>query len=72
MMDIHQLDMIFPFIVFGYGAVMTFVLNQPTLMRVAEERLPPETHLRFKANRTLGLICLLVGGLWSLQNLWLI
>jgi hypothetical protein len=67
----EKLDFIFPFLVFGYGAVMTLVLNTPALVELAEHRLPPEVAQQFKAHRGLGLICLVLGGLWSLQNLWL-
>jgi hypothetical protein len=69
-MDLRTLDFICPFIIFGHGLIMTLVLNQPHLMRLAEERLPLETCQRFKATRLLGLTNLFIGGLWSLQNLW--
>lgn len=70
-MSIAELDFYFPFIVFSYGAVMTFVLANPVLMKIARERLP-EPHLsRFTSHQTLGWICVAVGGLWSLQNLWI-
>jgi hypothetical protein len=70
-MTYRELDFIFPFVVFGYGAVMCFVLNHPRLMALAEEKFTPEFTQTFKAKRALGLICLVVGGLWSLQNIWL-
>lgn len=65
-----QLDVIFPFVVFFYGALMTFVLNQPRLMAIAEERMPRSILDQMKGHRALALICLLVGFPWSLQNLW--
>lgn len=65
----EQLDFIFPFIVFGYGAIMTFVLNS-SLMEIAETRIPIQLLNQFKAHRNLGVVCLVVGALWSLQNLW--
>jgi hypothetical protein len=50
---------------------MTFVLNMPPLMRLAEEKFPPELHQQMNMHRPLALICLIMGSLWSLQNLWL-
>lgn len=67
----EKLDMIFPYVCFAYGALMTFTLNQTSLMRLADERLPEEWIVRFRSHRVLGLICLVVGSLWILQNLWL-
>jgi hypothetical protein len=67
----EKLDLIFPFVVFAYGVVMTLVLNSPLLSGLAENRLPPHIHHQLKAHRGLGLLCLVVGGLWSLQNIWL-
>ncbi len=69
-MTYKELDFIFPFIVLGYGAVMTFVLNAPKLMMLAEQKLPSEILQQMKMHRGLGIICLVVGALWSLQNLW--
>jgi hypothetical protein len=65
-----QLDFIFPFIVFAYGAMMTFVLNNPVLMRLAADKFPPQLHQQMNAHRYLAIVCLVVGSLWSLQNLW--
>lgn len=66
-----KLDLLFPFVVFGYGAVMTFVLHTPALSDLAETRLPANVCAQIKAHKGFGLLCLVVGGLWSLQNLWL-
>jgi hypothetical protein len=65
------LDYVFPFYVFFYGALITFVLHQPQLQRLAQERFPAELRQQMESHRALALLCLLVGGLWSLQNLWL-
>lgn len=67
----EKLDFIFPFVVFGYGMIMTLVLSTPALVELAERRLPPALYQQLKAHRALGLICLGVGALWTLQNLWL-
>ncbi|MBX3020354.1 MAG: hypothetical protein KF799_01650 [Bdellovibrionales bacterium] len=50
---------------------MTFILNTPLFSELAESRLPYAMSQQLKAHRGLGLICLVVGGVWSLQNLWL-
>ena len=70
-MTIEQLDLIFPFLCFAYGAVMTFTLNSPVLSKIADDRLPGPMLEQFRAHRTLGMICLAVGSVWILQNLWL-
>lgn len=68
---VEKLDMFFPFLMFAYGAVMTLVLNTRILTELAERRLPYAVHQQMMAHRALGLFCLIAGGLWSLQNLWL-
>jgi len=50
---------------------MTFVLNTPALVELAETRLPYAVNQQIKGHRGLALICLVAGGLWSLQNIWL-
>jgi len=69
-MTYKELDFLFPFLVLTYGALMTFVLNSKWLMRLANEKFPPEMVQQMNMHRTLGLISLVVGALWSLQNLW--
>jgi len=69
-MTYSELDFIFPFVIFGYGVVMCFVLNTPKLLTLAEERLSPELFQQFKTRRALGLVSLVVGGIWALQNMW--
>lgn len=66
------LDAIFPYICFAYGAVMTVTTNLPALVRIADEKLPSHLASQWKAHGTLGAICLGVGALWILQNLWLV
>ncbi|MCC7403665.1 MAG: hypothetical protein IT288_04625 [Bdellovibrionales bacterium] len=65
-----QIDFIFPFVVFFYGALLTFVLSQPRLMTLAEERLPPAILSQMRAHRVLAWTSLVTGFFWSLQNLW--
>lgn len=69
-MSLRELDFIFPFVIFGYGVIMSFVLNTPKLLTLAEERLNPELLQQFKSRRALGLVSLIVGGFWALQNIW--
>jgi hypothetical protein len=69
-MTYKELDFIFPFFVLGYGALMTFVLNMPPLMRIAERKFPHELLTQMNMHRTLAIICLVLGSLWSLQNIW--
>ena len=66
----ETLDKIFPFIVFGYGFILTGILNSP-LSELAETRLPARVAVQMKAHRGLALVCLGVGFLWSMQSLWL-
>lgn len=70
-MSIQELDAIFPYICFVYGAVMTAMLNMPLMLRLADERLPRELAQQWHSHRTLAGVCLVVGGLWILQGLWL-
>lgn len=67
----QRLDFFFPFFVFLYGALVTTALHLPALVRLAEERLPMELKRQLHLHRGLALFCLVLGSLWSLQNLWL-
>lgn len=69
-MTFAQLDLLFPFFVFGYGAVICIVTSLPVLFARAEGRLPPFMLNRLRMHEPLGWVCLFVGGFWSLQNLW--
>lgn len=70
-MTLDKLDLIFPFVVLAYGAIMTVVLHTPFFEGLAEERLPVALRQQLLKHRGFGLFCLLAGGLWTLQNLWL-
>lgn len=70
-MNPDKLDLIFPFIVFAYGALMTLVLHHPFFVQLAEQRLPGAVITQMRGHRLLGLVCLAVGAVWSTQNLWL-
>lgn len=69
-MTYKELDFLFPFLIFAYGAMMTFVLNSPRLVRIAEERFPQQLLQQMKMHRGLGLFSLILGAFWSLQNIW--
>jgi hypothetical protein len=67
----RELDYVFPFIVFGYGFILTFIFLNPKLVQLAEQKFPSEIWAQFQAKRPLALLCLIVGTVWSLQNIWL-
>jgi len=67
-MTVKELDYFFPFIVFGYGFVMTLIF-QSGLINLASGRIPEPLIRQFHTNRALGFFCLIIGGLWALQNL---
>lgn len=70
-MTVRDLDAIFPWIVLLYGFVITFVLNQESLVTLAERRLDQTLLRNLQAHRGIAFVCLVVGGLWTLQNLWI-
>ena len=67
---ISVLDFYFPFIVFFYGLAINFVLEIPHLVAIAQKRMPTQ-YAVFEKHRKIAVLSLYVGGLWSLQNLWL-
>lgn len=67
-MKYETLDYIFPYIVFSYGIVMIFVLENKALDKLSRQRLPV-LGATLRSHRTLAYTCLFVGGLWSVQNL---
>ncbi len=68
---INDLDLYFPYIVLFYGAVMTLVTNLPGLREKASEQMNPEMLHWFYSHQALGTICVFVGGLWSIQRLFI-
>ncbi len=68
----HELlDNIFPYIVFYYGFIMTVFLNTSKVQQLADKYVTPQLLKQMQAHRGLALICLIVGSIWTLQNLWL-
>jgi hypothetical protein len=70
-MTIHQLDFYFPFLVFAYGLLISIALQIPALLKIADDRLPRHFVTQLKGHSALAWICLIVGSLWSLQNILL-
>ena len=75
-MDYHSLmpanlDHAFPYICFSYGVVMTVALNLPAVEKLADSNFPSDIVAQWRSHRGLAALCLGVGGLWILQNLWL-
>ena len=68
--SISTLDFYFPFVVFFYGLVINFVLEIPHLVALAKKRMPSQ-YESFERHRKIAVLSLYVGGLWSLQNIWL-
>jgi hypothetical protein len=67
----QKLDAIFPWFVLSYGFIVTFVLNQEGLMKLADQRMDQAFVKNLQAHRRLAFASLIVGALWTLQNLWI-
>jgi hypothetical protein len=67
---ITKLDFYFPFFVFFYGLVMLFVLEVPYLVALAKKEMPKQYN-QFERHRSIAVMSFYVGGLWSLQNIWM-
>lgn len=65
----QDLDYFFPFFVCLYGIVMLLALNSPTLVNIAKLHLPKDHFDQFYSRIWLGWACLVIGGIWSFQNL---
>jgi len=68
-MNLEALDFYFPFVVFFYGFLVSIVSAIPHLMRIGEERMPEKYMQQLQAHKGLALFCLIIGSLWSMQNL---
>lgn len=64
----ETLDFIFPFIVFFYGIIMVFVLENQALQKLANQRMP-QMGATLRSHKNLAWVCLFIGGFWCLQNL---
>lgn len=65
----QKLDFIFPFVVFFYGLLMVFVLENPVLARIGQERMGA-AYANLTRHKNLAWVCFFVGGLWAAQNVW--
>lgn len=65
-----ELDFYFPFVVFFYGFLVVLVLETPALARLGKERMSPAWE-GLSQRKGLAWVSFFIGGLWSLQNLWL-
>jgi hypothetical protein len=50
--------------------VINFLLEIPYLVALAQKNMPSQ-YATFEKHRKIAILSLYVGGLWSLQNLWL-
>jgi len=66
-----QLDSIFPFIVLFYGILVLFVLELKPFAALANQHMPAWFQ-NVQQRRGLAFICVIVGGLWALQNLFFV
>jgi len=63
-----RLDYFFPFLVFFYGILMVFMLENSYFRRVGLTRMRA-LYDQLSAHKPIAWICFWVGGFWSLQNL---
>lgn len=70
LMTAEKLDFFFPFFVFFYGLLLLLVLENPVLVRLGEQRLGAAFE-QIRRHKGLAWICFFVGGLWSIQNVYL-
>ena len=68
--SVAWLDFYFPFFIFFYGLVLHVMLETPQLVKVAQKKMPSQ-YETFQKHRPIAVCALYVGGLWSLQNIWL-
>lgn len=66
---LSKMDFYFPFVVFFYGLVVSFVLEIPTLVAIARKEMPSQ-YANLISHQKIAWVSLFVGGFWSLQNLW--
>jgi hypothetical protein len=70
-MTYKEIDFIFPFVIFGYGLIVTLVLNSPILLALGKGRFSQNLMAQFQSHRMIAFASLIIGALWSLQNIWL-
>lgn len=65
----QMLDFYFPFFVFFYGFLILFVIENPVLARIGEERLG-QAWTNLTRHRSIAWASFFVGGIWAVQNLF--
>lgn len=68
----EQLDFMFPFLMFGYGALMLIVLEVPYFIKIGHIKTAvwkEKYYSQLQSHRVLAWISFFIGGLWSVQNL---
>jgi hypothetical protein len=68
---VHTLDHFFPFLVFFYGAFITFALEIPVIRDLAAKQ-SAKSFQQLLMRREFALTCLILGALWTLQNIWFV
>lgn len=68
--SIEWLDFYFPFFIFFYGLALHLVLEIPQLVALAQKKMPSQ-YATFEKHRKIAVLSLYIGGIWSLQNIWL-
>ncbi len=64
------LDHMFPFFVFSYGFLILLVLE--TLPNFVQAKISSHPlFMRIQKRKPLAWICFFIGGVWSLQNIWM-
>ena len=69
-MSLKTLDFIFPFIVFFYGLILLVMLETRFFQQLGHSRLH-QAYQQLVVHRPLAWVCFFIGGLWSLQNLFI-
>ncbi|MCC6277325.1 MAG: hypothetical protein IT289_05360 [Oligoflexia bacterium] len=67
----ESLDQAVPILSFVYGLIMIVIGQSPRLLGLARTQFSDAWAENFKQKQPLALICLIVGGLWTIQNFWL-
>ncbi|MES3038173.1 MAG: hypothetical protein V4736_09725 [Bdellovibrionota bacterium] len=65
-----QLDFYFPFFVFFYGIVVILVTETAYFAKIGKDRMVPQFE-KLQQHKPLAWISFFLGGLWSVQNIWL-
>lgn len=67
-MNMQTFDSVFPIIVFSYGILIVFVLENKRLAFLGKAKMP-SFYAQLTAHRSFAWLSFWVGGLWTLQLL---